>query len=120
MTDCLCLLVGTLWLLQVSPSPPPPTTTPAPIRPTEPPRARTVDQAAIAAIATNARDEAKLPGLVLAVVPRDGSPVVAASGARAATEDAAITVDDRMHLGSCTKAFTATLAAALVADGKIQ
>jgi hypothetical protein len=33
-------------------------------------------------------------------------------------ERALITVDDRMHLGSCTKAFTATLAAVLVADGK--
>jgi CubicO group peptidase (beta-lactamase class C family) len=120
MTDCLCLLVGTLWLSQVSPSTPPASTTPPPTQSTEPTRARTVDQAAIAAIATKGRADAKLPGLVVAVVPRDRSPVLAAAGARAATEDAAITIDDRMHLGSCTKAFTATLAAALVADGKIR
>ena len=120
MTDCLCLLVGTLWLSQVSPSTPSASTTPPPTQSTEPTRARTVDQAAIAAIATKGRADAKLPGLVLAVVPRDGSPVLAAAGARAATEDAAITIDDAMHLGSCTKAFTATLAAALVADGKIR
>ncbi|MEY2796323.1 MAG: hypothetical protein RIR10_2039 [Planctomycetota bacterium] len=125
MTHCVLSLVGVLWLTQVAPTPtttPPTTTTttPPPTQSTEPTRARAVDQAAIAAIAASERAKAKLPGLVLAVVQRDGSPVVAAAGARAATEDAAITVDDRMHLGSCTKAFTATLAAALVADGKIR
>lgn len=70
-------------------------------------------------IAAKIRDSGKLPGVVVGIVPRDGAPILAAAGARAATEDAAITADDRMHLGSCTKAFTATLAAALVADGKL-
>lgn len=126
MTHCALSLVGALCLTQVAPTPtnpPTPTTTPPPPPPigsTEPPRPRAVDQAAIAAIATGERAKARLPGLILAVVQRDRPPVLAASGARAATEDAAITVDDRMHLGSCTKAFTATLAAALVADGRIR
>lgn len=31
----------------------------------------------------------------------------------------ALRIDDRMHLGSCTKAMTATLCAVLVADGKL-
>jgi CubicO group peptidase (beta-lactamase class C family) len=81
----------------------------------EPP-VRVVD---LTSIAEKTRETAKLPGLVVAVVPRAGSPIIAAAGARAATEDAAIAVDDVMHLGSCTKAFTATLAAAFVADGAI-
>lgn len=73
----------------------------------------------VASIAEKAREAGKLPGVVVAIVPREGAPILAAAGARAATEDAAITVDDAMHLGSCTKAFTATLAAALVADGAV-
>lgn len=74
----------------------------------------------LAPIVAKVRAGANLPGLVIALVPRDGAVIVAASGVRAANEDAAITANDRMHLGSCTKAFTATLAAALVADGKIR
>ncbi|MDI9402499.1 MAG: serine hydrolase [Limnohabitans sp.] len=84
--------------------------------------ARASDPASIASItliAEKAREAGELPGIVVAIVPREGEPILAAAGARAATEDAAITVDDAMHLGSCTKAFTATLAAALVADGVI-
>ncbi|MFN9999743.1 MAG: hypothetical protein ACK559_01320, partial [bacterium] len=68
--------------------------------------ARASDPASIASIAEKAREAGELPGIVVAIVPREGEPILAAAGARAATEDAAITVDDAMHLGSCTKAFT--------------
>lgn len=71
-------------------------------------------------IAAKAREAGGMPGIVVAVVPRDGSPILAADGRRVATETTAITTDDRMHLGSCTKAMTATLAAVLVAEGTIE
>ena len=43
----------------------------------------------------------------------------AAVGLRATGHDEAVTVDDRWHLGSLTKAMTSTLAAVLVEDGAI-
>jgi CubicO group peptidase (beta-lactamase class C family) len=42
-----------------------------------------------------------------------------AVGVRERGKDVRVTVDDRWHLGSCTKAMTATLAARLVAKGKL-
>lgn len=61
------------------------------------------------------------PGLVCAVVTKDGGVrAIGADGVREAGREGAITPQDRMHLGSCTKAFTATLAAVLVSDGKLR
>ena len=72
-----------------------------------------------AKVAREVRPRHKVPALVCAVVTKDGGVhAIGADGVRRAGEDAAVTADDRMHLGSCTKAFTATLAAVLVADGK--
>lgn len=65
------------------------------------------------------RTRHRLPGMVAAVVERGGVGGVLAAGVRRQGGDAAFSVDDRIHLGSCTKAFTATLAALLVADGRI-
>jgi len=73
-----------------------------------------------AAIAREIRPRAKVPALVCAVVTKDGMHAIGADGVRRAGEEAAVTVDDRMHLGSCTKAFTATLAAAFVAEGALR
>lgn len=61
----------------------------------------------------------RLPGLVAGVVERGGPGESLAAGVRRQGDDEPFTVDDRIHLGSCTKAFTATLAALLVADGTI-
>ena len=72
-----------------------------------------------ASIARAARATHRVPGLVCAIVDKDGLRAVGADGLRAAGASDALTVDDRMHLGSCTKAFTATLAAAMVADGTL-
>jgi CubicO group peptidase (beta-lactamase class C family) len=73
-----------------------------------------------ATIAREIRPRAKVPALVCAVVTKDGVHAIGADGVRRAGEEAAVTVDDRMHLGSCTKAFTATLAAVFVAEGALR
>jgi CubicO group peptidase (beta-lactamase class C family) len=61
-----------------------------------------------------------LPALAAAVV-KDGVIVAAgAVGVRVHGTDITVTIDDRSHLGSDTKAMTATLAAMLVEEGKLR
>jgi CubicO group peptidase (beta-lactamase class C family) len=61
-----------------------------------------------------------LPALAAAVV-KDGSIVAAgAVGVRVHGIDIKVTIDDRFHLGSDTKAMTATLVAMLVEEGKLR
>jgi D-alanyl-D-alanine carboxypeptidase len=56
----------------------------------------------------------KLPGLTAVIVRSDGPPRVYVSGERRLGKSDPITPADRMHLGSLTKAITATLIGALV------
>jgi CubicO group peptidase (beta-lactamase class C family) len=66
------------------------------------------------------RTKYQLPALAAAVV-KDGKLVAAgAVGVRVSGRDAPVTVDDRFHLGSDTKAMTATLAGMLVDEGKLR
>lgn len=65
------------------------------------------------------RERAGLPGMVCGVVERDGRLRASAAGVRRKGADAPFAVDDCIHLGSCTKAFTATLAALAVAQGAV-
>jgi CubicO group peptidase (beta-lactamase class C family) len=61
----------------------------------------------------------KVPALALAWV-RDGQVVAAGvSGVRKHGAPVPVTIDDQWHIGSCTKAMTATLAAVLVEQGVI-
>lgn len=61
----------------------------------------------------------RVPGLAAALV-RDGEIVAAGvAGVRKAGEADPIEPDDRFHIGSCGKSFTATVAARLVAKGVI-
>ena len=61
-----------------------------------------------------------LPALAAAVV-QDGKIVAAgAVGTRRAGTDTPVTLEDRFHLGSDTKAMTALLAAMLVEEGKLR
>ena len=62
----------------------------------------------------------KITGLVVAIVTKSGVESIAVDGIRQQGKSNLITATDRMHLGSCTKAFTATLCAVLVADGKLK
>jgi CubicO group peptidase (beta-lactamase class C family) len=63
------------------------------------------------------RDDHHLPGLIGAVVRGDSLAAIGAAGIRKVGSSEPIQVRDRVHLGSCTKAMTATLIGMLVDDG---
>ncbi|MBN1853546.1 MAG: beta-lactamase family protein [Pirellulales bacterium] len=65
------------------------------------------------------RDEYGLPAVAAAVL--SGGHVIAldAVGVRKIGNDAQVTADDQFHLGSCTKAMTATMIARLVDQGRL-
>jgi CubicO group peptidase (beta-lactamase class C family) len=63
------------------------------------------------------RAESGVPGLAAAITDREGLVAIGASGLRRADEPAMITIADRFHLGSDTKAMTATLVARMVEHG---
>ena len=65
------------------------------------------------------RDKNDLPGLVALAVQGDRVAAQGAAGVRKRGADAAMTINDRVHLGSCTKSMTATLIAILVAEKKL-
>lgn len=66
------------------------------------------------------REKHKLPALAAAAV-REGAIVESAAvGVRKQGASDAVTIDDKWHIGSCTKSMTATLAAMLVEEGKLQ
>lgn len=78
------------------------------------------DDAEIDAILVKALKAKKIPGAVAAIA-RSGSDLRAAAwGVRKAGDEAAITVQDAMHVGSDTKAMTAVLVARLVERDKIE
>jgi len=60
-----------------------------------------------------------LPGLAAAIVTSKGLSAVGAVGVRKYGTDTPVTIDDQFHLGSDTKAMTATMLATLVEEGKI-
>ncbi len=66
------------------------------------------------------RSEYDLPALAAAVV-KDGEIIAAgAVGTRVYGMDIPVTVDDRFHIGSITKAMTATLAGVMVDEGRLR
>lgn len=66
------------------------------------------------------REEYDLPAMAAALVTDQGLQRVAAVGTRKCGTDNPVTLDDLWHLGSDTKIMTATLAAILVEEGKLQ
>lgn len=60
-----------------------------------------------------------MPALAALVSKGDRTIAVGVAGVRVRGGLVAVTLDDRWHIGSCTKSMTATLTAMLVADGKI-
>lgn len=58
-----------------------------------------------------------IPALAAAVVTRDSLVAIGVAGTRVKGEAVVPRLDDRFHIGSCTKSMTATLAALLVDDG---
>ena len=60
-----------------------------------------------------------LPGMVAAVIEGEEVVGLGAAGVRRKGSPEKVTVDDRFHIGSCTKSMTATLCAMLVEEGKL-
>jgi len=61
-----------------------------------------------------------IPGMAGAVVTSKGLEAIGAAGVREKGRDAKVTTKDLWHLGSCTKAMTATLCGMLVEEGKLK
>lgn len=66
------------------------------------------------------RSQHGLPALAAAVIVEGETVAVEAVGVRAAGREEPVTRDDRWHLGSCTKAMTATLCGVLVEEGLLR
>ena len=65
------------------------------------------------------RDEHHLPGLIGAILTGDRLAAIGALGIRKIGSPEPIRVTDQVHLGSCTKAMTATMIGTLVDEGKL-
>ena len=63
------------------------------------------------------RDAHRLPGLIGAIVRGDTLAAIGAVGIRKIGSSEPIQVTDQVHLGSCTKAMTATVIGMLIEDG---
>ncbi len=66
------------------------------------------------------REKHQLPGLAAAAIVEGEIVAIGATGTRSANDAARVTINDKWHLGSCTKSMTASLAAMLVEDGAIR
>jgi CubicO group peptidase (beta-lactamase class C family) len=66
------------------------------------------------------RDDFSLPALAGAIVTKDGVQEMAVTGVRKAGTDVPAIDDDLWHIGSCTKAMTATLLGTLVQEGALR
>ena len=75
---------------------------------------RGADPSDLANLVNGERLAQQLPGLAVVIVRGDGPPRVYVSGERRIGKGDLITPADRMHLGSLTKAITATVVGALV------
>lgn len=83
------------------------------------PSARAVLEERLRAKLEELRTRHGLPALGVAVVTLDGVAAQAVVGVRSAENERPVELTDQWHLGSCTKAMTATLAARLVERGKV-
>ncbi|MBY0307452.1 MAG: beta-lactamase family protein, partial [Phycisphaerales bacterium] len=62
------------------------------------------------------REKLDVPGIAVVMIDRHGALARGVTGVRRAGGTTPVTLDDRWHLGSCTKAMTGTLCALLVND----
>lgn len=85
-------------------------------KPADAPRAKPRDLSAILAPIIKRHD---VPGMAAAVVDRDGLVALGVTGVRQRGSDEPVAIDDLFHLGSCTKAMTATMIGTLVDEGKL-
>lgn len=73
----------------------------------------------LGALLESFRAENDVPALGAAVVCRGRVVAIGVAGVRRKGHPASVTIDDPFHLGSCTKAMTATLAARLIEQGRL-
>lgn len=81
----------------------------------ETPKARPIER--IDALCAEVQSKHGVPALGAALVDSQGLSLIGVAGVRRRGSEEAVTVNDRWHLGSCTKAMTATLCARLVERG---
>jgi CubicO group peptidase (beta-lactamase class C family) len=74
----------------------------------------------ITSLLEKVRAEYELPAMAGAVISRGEIIAIDAVGVRKAGSDVKVTIDDKFHLGSCTKAMTATIIGILVEQGKLR
>ena len=82
--------------------------------------AQSVSPADISDVLEAVRAKSGMPGLAAVVLHGDQIVAQGATGVRAAGSQPALTIADRFHLGSDTKAMTATLIAVLLEEGKLK
>jgi CubicO group peptidase (beta-lactamase class C family) len=76
--------------------------------------------ASLNGILTRVRAVHLVPAIAAAVIRTEGLEAVGAVGVRKLGDNARVTTDDRFHIGSNTKAMTATMLAMLVEDGTLE
>ena len=64
-------------------------------------------------------NDGKAPGMIAAIISSEGVIAIGSAGVRKAGSDIAMTTNDIVHLGSCTKAMTSAMLATLLAEGKL-
>ena len=74
----------------------------------------------LAELLNSIRIEERLPGLAAAIIVDGKLNSTAAVGVRETGTNNWLTVDDKFLIGSCAKAFTATMAAILVEEGRLK
>ena len=79
-----------------------------------------VGDADLVKVLRQAREAYNVPAMAAAIVTDQGLQKIAAIGTRKWGTDTPVTINDQWHLGSDTKAMTATLAAILVEQGKLK
>ncbi|MDA0933689.1 MAG: serine hydrolase [Planctomycetota bacterium] len=81
--------------------------------------AQSPEPADVRALLEPIRAELDVPALAACVIRRGAVVAEGAVGLRARGSEEKVTIDDLWHLGSCTKAMTATLVATFVDEGKL-
>ncbi len=74
----------------------------------------------LASFVARAADALQVPGAVVVVATQESDPVILTHGVRCVGEADPVTAQTSFSLGSLTKAFTATTAAVLVGEGRLQ
>src|SRR5688572_7443904 len=74
----------------------------------------------LSAVLEKLRVQHEVPGLAAAAFINGKVVDATAVGVRKAGDSTPVTVEDRWHIGSCTKAMTATLAAMYVEEGRLR